>query len=216
MAEEMGRGMFASDGDASRGKVSYEPVVHDGNSVSISIYLFLSLIHAPGLASGDILALSLWSQLTDSDGKPTELSKVSKENTVDVVVVYADPRRLTDECKLIVNEFNKIPQKELKVSLAVVNCDDSNDLRKFLKKNSGVSFSILSDKTKVFMDAAKCRSNNRLLSSLFLLEVNSGKIIKVWYENDWDAFTTKDLIVEEVKEYRKNPQQYILSQTGIR
>ena len=64
---------------------------------------------------------------------------------------------MTDECKLVISEFKKIPIKELGVSIAVINCDDSNDHRKYLKKNSNTMFTLLSDPKKVLMDASKCR-----------------------------------------------------------
>ena len=54
------------------------------------------------------------------------------------------------------------------------------------------------------------------MSCLMMLDVKSEKVLKVWYENDWDAFTTKDLLVEEIKLYRDNPVSYIQSQIGIR
>ena len=43
-----------------------------------------------------------------------------------------------------------------------------------------------------------------------------GSILKIWYEDDWDTFMTKDLIVEEVTLYRKSPMRYIQEQIGIR
>ena len=66
------------------------------------------------------------------------------------------------------------------------------------------------------MDYVKCRANKRLSSTLFLLDVVNSQILKVWYEEDWDILTTKDLIEEEIREYRKNPQQYFENQIGIR
>lgn len=149
-------------------------------------------------------------------------------------------RRMTSECRQIISEYKKIPQKELGITLAVINCDDFNDHRKFLKKNSGITFSLLcgnycqfsffklhkhyfkrkfstcSDPTKKFMDASKCRANKRLLSALMIMEISTGKILKVWYENDWDAFTTKDLLVDELRLYRKNPTLYAQNQIGLR
>jgi peroxiredoxin len=106
--------------------------------------------------------------------------------------------------------------KELAISLAVVNCDDFNDHRKFLKKNTGLLFPLLADPSKCMMDSIKCRASKRLVSALLLLEVSTGKVIKVWYENDWDALTTKDLLVDEMKVYRKNPVSYAQSQIGLR
>lgn len=66
------------------------------------------------------------------------------------------------------------------------------------------------------MDIVKCRTQGRLSASLVLMDVKSERVLKVWYENDWDAFTTKDLLVEEVKQYRANPVGYVQSQIGIR
>lgn len=76
-----------------------------------------------------------------------------------------------------------------------------------------------------------CRSNKRLSSVLFMMDMKTGGIIKIWYEDDWDAFATKvfsnliysfcdtltknlmkDTIVEEIKAYRKNPKAYLESQ----
>ena len=41
------------------------------------------------------------------------------------------------------------------------------------------------------MDVTKCRTNLRLRSALFLIEAATGKIIKVWYEPEWDPITTR-------------------------
>jgi hypothetical protein len=67
-----------------------------------------------------------------------------------------------------------------------------------------------------FMDVVKCRAQGRLSASLVLLDVKSERVLKVWYENDWDAVTTKDLLVDEVEQYRANPTGYVQSQIGIR
>ena len=66
------------------------------------------------------------------------------------------------------------------------------------------------------MDFLKCRANKRIMSALLIVDLKSRKILKIWYENDWDPLTTKDLIVEEIESYRSSPQQYIQSQIGIR
>lgn len=41
------------------------------------------------------------------------------------------------------------------------------------------------------MDLTKCRTSSRLKSALFLVEAATGKVLKVWYEPDWDPLTTK-------------------------
>jgi hypothetical protein len=66
------------------------------------------------------------------------------------------------------------------------------------------------------MDAVKCRFQGRLGAALVLLDVKSERVLKVWYENEWDAVTTKDLLVDEIKQYRANPVGYVQSQIGIR
>ena len=63
--------------------------------------------------------------------------------TKEVSIVFADPRRMTEETKIVISELKKVPQKDLRVSLIVINCDDSGDLRKFLKKNPGTENDII-------------------------------------------------------------------------
>ena len=41
------------------------------------------------------------------------------------------------------------------------------------------------------MDLTKCRTTSRLKSALLLVEAATGKVLKVWYEPDWDPQTTK-------------------------
>lgn len=66
------------------------------------------------------------------------------------------------------------------------------------------------------MDVLKCRTKSRLSSALVIIDVASSKILRILYENDFDAFATKDTIVKEIQLYRKNPKSYIQSQIGIR
>jgi len=55
-----------------------------------------------------------------------------------------------------------------------------------------------------------------LASALFILDVSTGTILKIWYENEFDAFAANDLVVDEVKNYRKDPDGYRKRQIGIR
>ena len=41
------------------------------------------------------------------------------------------------------------------------------------------------------MDGVKARLPGRLAACLLILDVRTDKVLKVWYENDWDAFSTK-------------------------
>jgi len=133
----------------------------------------------------------------------------------DVVVLIADPRRGNDGFRLLMQELNKVPKNSLGVETVAVNCDDANDHRKYLKKNSA-SFALLADPNKAFMKLLKCTGQNRLAAALVLLEASSSRVLKIWYENDWDTFNTRDLIVDEVKSFRQNPRSYVESQIGIR
>lgn len=62
----------------------------------------------------------------------------------------------------------------------------------------------------------KCRANKRLKSALLLLDVRTSRVLKIWYEDSWDELSTRDLVVEEMKEYRKNPSRFMQSQIGLR
>jgi len=167
-----------------------------------------------GLDSADVVPPHVWKGLIDAEGLPYTFESLHK-NSIDLAVIYADPRRMTDEFKVVLNQFNRLPLMSLKVASCAINCDDTNDHRKYVKKNK-LSCTLLSDPSRQFMDAVKSRMPGRIMSSMMLLDVKSNKVLKIWYENDWDAFTTKDLLVEEIKAYRQNPVSYIQSQIGIR
>lgn len=98
-----------------------------------------------GMKSGEMLPVKIWDILLDAQGQV--MNQIKAAQGQDVVVVYADPRRMNDEFKLVLNEFQKIPSTNLRVGLLCVNCDDHNDLRKFLKKNT-VRFPLLADPSK--------------------------------------------------------------------
>jgi hypothetical protein len=66
------------------------------------------------------------------------------------------------------------------------------------------------------MDSAKCRVDKRLCSALFLVDVSTGAVLKIWYEGDWDATTTTDMIIEEITAFRANPRQFMELQIGLR
>ena len=66
---------------------------------------------------------------------------------LDLVIIYADPRRMTDEFKIIMNQFNRLPLISLKAASCAINCDDTNDHRKHVKKNK-LSCTLLSDPTR--------------------------------------------------------------------
>ena len=186
----------------------------------------------PGLVSGQVIKGGVWPNLIQPDGETTRFSRIHKDQA-DVVVLYAAPRRYNDEMKTIMSEFSKLPMNKMKLSGVVVNTDDANDHRKLVKKmNAGDSlpFSLLSDPTGLLMEALCCKMPGRTVSCLMILEVNKGlsgsgagvnaqnadaTILRVMYQGAWDPLATKDVVVEEVEEYRKNPTAYLQRQIGI-
>ena len=98
-----------------------------------------------GLNSGDYLPPEIWSYLINSANEKINFNMLHK--SADILVVYGYPHRSNNEFRIVLDEFKRIPTSILKVSLAVINCDDSNDLRKFLKKNI-LNFPLLSDPSK--------------------------------------------------------------------
>ena len=100
-----------------------------------------------GLKSGDLIPPYAWTWLKDSNGSAVDFSRAHK-NSSDIVVLIADPRRMTNEYRLILEQFKQIPKSVLKVELAGVNCDDFNDLKKLSKKSTNPSYAIFSDTSK--------------------------------------------------------------------
>lgn len=54
---------------------------------------------------------------------------------------------MTEEFKIMLNQFNKLPLISLKIASCAVNCDEVNDHRKHLKRNT-LTCTLLSDPTK--------------------------------------------------------------------
>ena len=116
--------------------------------------------------SGAVLPSEMWTCLVDPQGLKNNqgFSRIHKDQ-VDLVVLYADPRRSTDEFRVVSSEFNKLPLKTLGAVCTVVNVDDSNDHRKLLKKLTGLpQYSLFSDPTKGVMDLLRCRGAKRVTS----------------------------------------------------
>lgn len=118
--------------------------------------------------NGTTVALSTVFKTSLRDASSNTNPSVPQGPRRDIIVIYVDPRRMNDEFKTILKEFGRLPTKLLSnintntngntdVNAAVsrllaVNCDDSADQRKFLKKNAGLLSggltSIMSDPTK--------------------------------------------------------------------
>jgi len=92
------------------------------------------VVEYAGLSSGDVLVSSIWSSLKLAN--ETQLSSLSglMRPSSDLLVLYADPRRMTDETRVVLRQMANIPHQSMGLSLAAINCDDCADLRKFIKK----------------------------------------------------------------------------------
>lgn len=188
-----------------------------------------------GLMAGSIIKGGVWGNMIQPDGQPTRFSRIHKD-VADLVVLYASPRRGSDEFKTVLSEFSKLPLSKLKMAAVAVSTDDSNDHRKMLKRIGGSPpYAVLSDSTGILMEALKCKQPGRSVSALLILALNKAQpvdpwkegdgkrvakdsdatIIRVLYQGDWDAYTTKDIILEEVEEYRNNPKAYMQRQVGL-
>ena len=62
------------------------------------------------------------------------------------------------------------------------------------------------------MEEIYCKKENRLASCILIQNIANKKILKIWYENELDPLVVKELIIDEIELYRKNPVFYIQSQ----
>lgn len=188
-----------------------------------------------GLMAGSVIKGGVWGNLIQPDGQPTRFSRIHKDS-VDLVALYASPRRSNEEFRTVLNEFSKLPLTKMRMAAVAVSTDDSNDHRKMLKRIGGnPPYSVLSDSTGILMEALKCKQPGRSVSALLILALNKAQpvdtwreqdgkriakdvdatIIRVLYQGSWDAYTTKDVVQEEVEEYRKDPASYMQRQVGL-
>lgn len=59
---------------------------------------------------------------------------------------------MTDEFKIILNQFSRLPLTSLRVASCAINCDEFNDHRKYVKKNK-LTCTLLSDPTRKVRDS---------------------------------------------------------------
>jgi len=58
------------------------------------------------LSTGDIVSREVWQGLVDHEGKGFEVDKAMRLNTLnDVIIVFADPRRINEEFKTVTGEY---------------------------------------------------------------------------------------------------------------
>lgn len=93
---------------------------------------------------------------------------------LDLVIIYADPRRMTDEFKIILNQFNRLPLISLKVASCAINCDDINDHRKYVKKNK-LSCVLLSDPSRKVQQTLM-RLNDFFFDIMYTAHLQIGKL----------------------------------------
>ena len=104
-----------------------------------------------GLSSGDILAPSIWASLKlANETQLASFGGLMRSPGSSLLLLYEDPRRMTDETRVVLRQLANIPHQTMGLSLVAVNCDDCADLRKFIKKanypTTGVT--MLADTTK--------------------------------------------------------------------
>lgn len=175
------------------------------------------MVHS-GLKAGAVISGGAWDSLKDSEGEMYSHDKFQEKLIGEgIAVVFADPRRMNEEFKIVVNQFKLIPRSTLRVKLLAINCDDVADMKKFSKKSKDIGSlcTLLIDPTKTFVDSFKCREG-KLVSALAIVDLASGKVLKIWYESDWDTIFTKNMVVSEIEAYRKNPDIFMETQIGIR
>ena len=75
---------------------------------------------------------------------------------------------MTDEFKIILSQFNRLPLLTLKVASCAINCDDTNDHRKYVKKNK-LSCTLLSDPTRKVR--GKWQENYKLIRQIIVYRI---------------------------------------------
>lgn len=160
------------DGDEAATKVVFEKVLMSGDSLLTTAENKPTNIQLKDI-NGTTVALSTIFKTSLQPKASPSANPVTPGPRRDILVIYTDPRRMNDEFKTILQEFGRLPSKLLSNSntntnantnngnadvnaavsrLLAVNCDDSSDQRKFLKKNAGLLSggltSIMSDPTK--------------------------------------------------------------------
>lgn len=160
---EEASGAYSSYADIPRGKYSEAPEQHDG------------------LYSGEVIKRSAWSKLVNHLGNATTFQQIHR-NQVDVVVVYVDPHRLSDEFSSIVGQLDKLPRKALKVATVAVSFDEPNQLRKLLKKNNYVT-PVLCDLSRTVSTLVIHPNGKTNFSLLYIVweyhEMSRGRTIRI-------------------------------------
>jgi hypothetical protein len=106
----------------------------------------------------------------------------------------------------MIDEFKTIPsaRDSLGASLTVVTADDSNELRKLVKKRKIDWCVVLSDPEKRLIEMVRCHATDKLLSVLLILDTKTGSVLGIWYEGckEWEAGATGEFVVERIQHLR--------------
>ena len=86
-----------------------------------------------GLHIDDIFSWETWASLRHLNDVTFRFSRLGKGNNP-YAVVYVDPRRSTDQTRVVVDEFKQLSTAELGIFLAIVSWDDPCDLQYLDKK----------------------------------------------------------------------------------
>ena len=172
------------------------------------------------LAVGDFIPKEVWKCLRDIEGKVFDASYLlrchnNKESAAITLishyaVVFIDPRRSSAQTVEVINEFKRIHCDALgttsnKISLNIITSDDTNDLRKLVKKRRIDWCVILSDSEKKLAEAVGCYGVDRLLSVLMVLDAVTGCVVWIWYEGceEWETDVTGDLVMETIQQHQQ-------------
>jgi hypothetical protein len=81
-----------------------------------------------GLEPGSPLQLSDFSGLRTSNGSFIDMTTILGPNC-DLLLVYANPRRLTEDFKVVVKKLSQVPAQTLGIASMAVSCDDPGKFR---------------------------------------------------------------------------------------
>lgn len=111
-------------------------------------YQEVTEVDEDGLLTGDVVSASAWSQLVDSSEKPFTYRMIHKDMS-DILVFFADPRRLNADFQTVLKELERIPRSSLDIATVAITCADPNDVRKMLKKAARVTPVLIDTNRKV-------------------------------------------------------------------
>ena len=162
---------------------------------------FLDPVDVPyeGLVVGEKLPDEIWDNLLTAAGDKFKYSFF--DATTKVLLVYVDPRAFSYRTKIVTEEFQKLSTILKSCTLAIVTCDSPSDLKKMTKKKKESNLLLLlSNPNKNFMTAVKCKTKDKLLSMLMMVDFRSRQVLRIWYEDMWEVEETHELLLDQFED----------------